>query len=83
MSVSNQVSQVSNLSTVFPSVQAQSQGILEFFGRDACHFQCASQCAKGNLPVHGDDAAALALRRDFLEDGMAAALAINEESESL
>ena len=35
MSVSNQVSQVSNLSTVFPSVQAQSQGILEFFGRDA------------------------------------------------
>jgi len=33
--------------------------------------------------MHGDDATALALRRDFLEDGMAAALAINEEAESL
>ena len=68
---------------LFPSVQAQSQGILEFFGRDSCHIQCASQCAKGNLPAHGADAAALALRRDFLEDGMGAALAINKESESL
>ena len=68
---------------LFPIVQPQSQGILEFFGRDACHFERASQSAKGNLPVHGDDAAALALRRDFLEDGMAAALAIHEKSESL
>ena len=28
--------------------------------------------------MHGDDATTLASRRDFLEDGMAAALAINE-----
>jgi len=41
------------------------------------------QSAKGNLPVHGNDAAALASRRDFFEDGMAASLAINAESEPL
>jgi hypothetical protein len=65
------------------SGQFKSQSILEFLRRDACHFECAPQGSKGNLPVHGNDAAALALRRDFLEDGMTAALAINEESESL
>jgi hypothetical protein len=41
------------------------------------------QGAEGNLPVHGDDATALTFWRDFLEDGMAAALAIHEESEPL
>jgi len=40
--------------TPLTNVQAQSQGILEFFGRDACHFKCASQSAKGNLPMHGN-----------------------------
>ena len=68
---------------LFPIVQPQSQGILEFFGRDACHFERTPQSAKGNLSVHGDDATALALRRDFFENRMAAALTINEESESL
>jgi hypothetical protein len=63
--------------------QPQSQGLGEFLRRDACHFEGAPQSAKGNLPVHGDDAATLALRRDFLEDGMAATLAINKESEPL
>ena len=33
--------------------------------------------------MHGDNAAALALWGDFFQNGMAAALAINEESESL
>jgi hypothetical protein len=61
----------------------QSQRPGEFLRRDACHFQRTPQSAKGNFPVHGDDATALALRRDFLEDGMAAALAIHEKSESL
>ena len=61
----------------------QSQGSLEFFRRNACHFERTPQSAQRNLPVHRNDAATLALRRDFLEDGMAAALAIHEESESL
>jgi len=33
--------------------------------------------------VHGDDTTAFALWGDFLEDGMAAALAVDKESESL
>ena len=41
------------------------------------------QCAKGNIPVHGDDAAAFTLRRDLLENDMAATLAIHEESKPL
>jgi hypothetical protein len=68
--------------TVFPGLQPRSKSILEFIRRDACHFERAPQSAEGNLPVHGDDATTLALRRDFLEDDMAAALAIHEKSES-
>jgi hypothetical protein len=60
--------------------QVQSKGVLEFFRRDACHFKRTSQSAEGHLPVHGDNATAFALRCDFLEDGVAAALAINEET---
>ena len=60
----------------------QLQGVGKFFGRDACQFQRTPQSTKGNFPVHGNDATALALRRDFFEDDMAAALAVNEESES-
>jgi hypothetical protein len=58
------------------------QGVGEFFRRDTCHFQRTPQRAKGNFPVHGDDATAFAFGRDFFEDNMAAALAVNEESES-
>ena len=61
---------------------AHLQGVAEFFRRDARHFQRTSQRAKGNFPVHGDDATALAFRRDFFEDDMAATLAVNKESES-
>ena len=35
-----------------------SQSILEFLRRDAGHFERTPQSAKGNLPVHGDDATA-------------------------
>jgi bifunctional DNA-binding transcriptional regulator/antitoxin component of YhaV-PrlF toxin-antitoxin module len=59
------------------------QRVLEFFRRNASHFERTPRGAKGDLPVHGDNAAALTLRRDFLQDGMAAALAIDEESKSL
>jgi len=58
------------------------QGGGEFFRRDAGHFQRTPQRAKGNFPVQGDDATAFAIGGDFFEDDMAAALAVNEESES-
>ena len=50
---------------------APLQGVGEFFPRDACHFERTSQSTKGDLPMHRDDATALPLRRDFLEDDVA------------
>ncbi len=60
----------------------QLQGVGEFFRRDARQFKRTPESAKGNFPVHGDDATALAFGCDFFEDDMAAALPVNKESES-
>ena len=60
---------------------AKLQCVGKCFRRDTRHFQRTPQRAKGNFPVHGDNATAFAIWGDFFEDDMAAALAVNEESE--
>jgi len=60
----------------------KSQGFDEFFGSNACHFECTSQGTKGDFPVHRNDATALTLWRDLLQYAMAAALPINKESQA-
>jgi hypothetical protein len=45
---------------------AKLQGVAKFFRRDTRHFQRAPQSAKGDFPVHRNDATALAFWCDFL-----------------